>query len=254
MRALVVLITLLLGGPLAAQSLVIATTGTFPPYLFEEGEHPTGFDIELMDELCRRNGFTCEYRIYPLLPGLEAVARGEADIALGGIGITAEREAYGNFTCPYRGGRVVEAPIFALNPNVQVENARIAVLGDSLAHRDLEREGLTAIPFDSLQAAIQSVLSGETDAYTGNTNSLALVEDASGRMVVIGSIQSRSAGAGFLVSAAQPRLLTAMNDTLLAMIRDGSLARLSTPWFGPASASLPTELDCVFVSAQAVLD
>jgi ABC-type amino acid transport substrate-binding protein len=68
-----------------------------------------------MDEICRRNGFTCEYRAYAVRPGLEAVARGEADIALGGLGISQERESYGTFTCPYRQGNVSNVPIFALS-------------------------------------------------------------------------------------------------------------------------------------------
>lgn len=246
-----VFLLLLLSAPAAAQTVVIATTGTFPPYLFEEGARPTGFDIDLMDEICRRRGFECEYRIFPLIPGLEAVARGEADIALGGLGITAEREAYGRFTCPYRGGRLATIPILALDRTVSPEAARIAVLGDSLTHRALSEQGYTAIPFEDLESAIRAVLSGQTDAFAGNTGTLDLVDGAAQQLVVIGSVDSSSNGAGFLVAASDVWLLSTLNDSIHTLNLDGTLLELSDKWFGAGRFSPPDSVNCIFVSAEA---
>jgi ABC-type amino acid transport substrate-binding protein len=248
-RFWVITLWCLLGAPAAAQDLVIATTGTFPPYLYEEGDSFSGFDIDLMDEICRRNGFTCEYRAYAVLPGLEAVARGEADIALGGLGISTEREAYGTFTCPYRQGNVANVPIFALSPSVDPATARIAVLGDSLSHQALIGEGYTAVPFDDLASAITSVLNGETDAYHGNPNSLNLVEGAPDKLTQIGSVQGRGSGAAFLVSSARPRLVALLNDSFAILHRDGHLQEMGDRWFGPGRFQPPEDIgvDCGMV-------
>jgi ABC-type amino acid transport substrate-binding protein len=233
MRVWAALLWAVFCAPAAAQTLTIATTGTFPPYLYEEGDSFSGFDINLMDEICRRNGFTCEYRAYAVRPGLEAVARGEADIALGGLGISQERESYGTFTCPYRQGNVSNVPIFALSGTVDPTTARIAVLGDSLSHQELVAKGYTAVPFDDLISTITSVLTGETDAYHGNANSLALVEGAEERLVQVGALEGRGSGAAFLVSAARPRLVALLNDSFAILHRDGHLQEMGDRWFGP---------------------
>ena len=248
-RFWVILLWCALGAPAAAQTLIIATTGTFPPYLYEEGDSFSGFDIDLMDEICRMHGYTCEYRAYPVLPGLEAVANGEADIALGGLGISTEREAYGTFTCPYRQGNVSNVPIFALSASVDPATARIAVLGDSLSHQALIDGGYTAIPFDDLASAITSVLTGEADAYHGNPNSLGLVDGAGEKLVEIGSIQGRGSAAAFLVSSARPRLVALLNDSFAILHRDGQLQDMGDRWFGPGRFAPPNNVgvDCGMV-------
>jgi len=152
MRALAALLFCLTCGPVTAQSLVIATTGTFPPYLFEDGDRPTGFDIDLMDEICAIHGFDCAYVIYPLREGLEAVANGHADVALGGIGATAEREVYGSFTCPYRTSGSSSTPIFARDPDIDLSTARIAVMADTQSHAALVAEAMTRCPSSTWKA------------------------------------------------------------------------------------------------------
>lgn len=242
MRLWVALFWLLMGGSAAAQTLTIATTGTFPPFLWEEGETVSGFDIDLMDEICRRNGYDCEYRVYALMPGLEAVARGEADIALGGIGISGEREAFGDFTCPYEAGSISLVPIFATDPDIDLATARIAVLADSLSHRDLVALGYTAVPFPDLAEAITSVLTGQTDAYHGNPNSLSLVTGASDRLVQVGVVESSGTGPAFLVTSSRPRLLAMMNDTLSVLHRDGGLQDIADRWFEPGRYAPPRDM------------
>lgn len=250
MRALVVCLTLwIVATQATAQTVVIATTGTFPPYLYEETDPLEGLDIDLMDEICRRNGFDCQYEIYALQPGLEAIANGRADVALGGIGIIAEREVYGYFTCPYRAGSAVNVPIFAPDPSVEIQTARIAVLGSSLGQRALEAQGLTPVPFDSLAGAIQSVLDGETEAYWGNPNSLGLVAGAANRLEIVGYVPSQSGGSGFLVTASKPWLLNRIDSSLRDFQRDGTLRGIGEAWFGPGNFAEPDGMDCTFLSA-----
>lgn len=242
MRVLATLLICLITGAASAQTLTIATTGTFPPYLFEEGERPTGFDIDLMDEICRINRFECDYVIYPLREGLEAVQRGQADIALGGIGITEDREVYGDFTCAYRRSDFTSAPIFALDPNIDLSTARIAVMADTQLQVGLEAQGFTAVPYEDLEGAIRSVLSGETDAYHGNGNSLPLVDGAQEQLIVVGEVEGDGGGVGFLVAADQPRLLAIVNDSLGLLARDGALQEMADDWFGVGEFQPPEDM------------
>jgi hypothetical protein len=82
-------------------------------------------------------------------------------------------------------------------------------------------------------SASASVLTGETDAYHGNANSLALVEGAEERLVQVGALEGRGSGAAFLVSAARPRLVALLNDSFAILHRDGHLQEMGDRWFGP---------------------
>ena len=237
------LIWLMVAGPVAAQSLTIATTGTFPPYLFEDGDRPSGFDIDLMDEICAIHRFDCAYVIYPLREGLEAVANGHADIALGGIGATVEREVYGSFTCPYRTSGSSSTPIFARDPDTDLSAARIAVMADTQSHAALVAAGYDAVPFVDLESAIRSVLEGDTDAYHGNTNSLPLVPGAADQLTIVGHIEDETGGGvAFLVSRSNPRLLAILNDSLGMLARDGQLQDIADIWFGEGGFAPPDDM------------
>jgi ABC-type amino acid transport substrate-binding protein len=52
---------LLCAGPALAQNVRIEGTGHFPPYLDTQSGGMTGFDVEVMAEVCRRNGWSCSY-------------------------------------------------------------------------------------------------------------------------------------------------------------------------------------------------
>jgi len=242
MRVWAVLLWLCLCAPAAAQNVAVATTGTFPPYLFEEGDQFSGFDVDLMDEICRMNGYTCSYRAYPVRPGFEAVQLGEADVAIGGIGISAAREIYGFFTCPYRQGGAADVPVFALDASVDPQTARIAVLADSLSHQALIDGGYTAVPYETLIGAVSSVLAGETDAFYGNSDGLDLVDGAAEKMTLIGSISRQGSGVAFLVSAERPRLLAAINDSFAILHRNGGLQEIADRWFGPGQFVAPPDI------------
>ncbi|MEB3264426.1 MAG: transporter substrate-binding domain-containing protein [Synechococcus sp.] len=74
----------------------------FPPLVFEGGPPERGFDISLWESLAGRIGVETRYvRIDDFSELLDRVARGEIDVALGGISITAAREARMDFSYSY---------------------------------------------------------------------------------------------------------------------------------------------------------
>jgi ABC-type amino acid transport substrate-binding protein len=102
------------------------------------------------------------------------------------------------------------------------------------------------VPFDDLTSAVASVLTGETDAYHGNANSLALVDGAEERLVQIGAIEGQGSGAAFLVSAARPTACGAdLNDSLAILHRDGRLQEMGDRWFGPGRYAPPVDIGIV---------
>lgn len=61
----------------------------------------TGFSIELWNDIAKRLGWSTEYVDVGSVGGqLSAVASGQADVAIGGISLTADRERSFDFSHP----------------------------------------------------------------------------------------------------------------------------------------------------------
>lgn len=90
--------------PAAAQagdSLRVATK-PLEPFVFLNGEQPTGFSVDLWEEIAGRLQMPFEWVTYETVGEiLAAVETGEADVAIAGISMTREREAVIDFTHPF---------------------------------------------------------------------------------------------------------------------------------------------------------
>lgn len=85
-----------------ARPLRIATKA-LPPFVFIDSEGAvTGFSIQLWEEIARRTDLDyIFYVVESVADQIAAVERGEADLAIAGITITAERESRIDFSQPY---------------------------------------------------------------------------------------------------------------------------------------------------------
>ena len=75
----------------------------FPPcVILEKGQKPTGFDIDILENICSKAGIQIRYAYPEKFSGLlEGVESGAYDCAVSGITITGERESRVDFTHPY---------------------------------------------------------------------------------------------------------------------------------------------------------
>ncbi len=92
---------LLLSAAMPAQDALDVGVSPFPPNVVVEQDTPTGFDIELWEEIAREADLTYEFRVMAFEQLLEAVRAGEVDAALAGITVNAEREAGLDFSYVY---------------------------------------------------------------------------------------------------------------------------------------------------------
>ncbi|WIY26718.1 transporter substrate-binding domain-containing protein [Parasedimentitalea psychrophila] len=102
LRIIAALFILLLswGQSLTAQTLTVATV-TRPPFSFVENGRDAGFSIDLLAELSDRLGWKYEInRADAFSEMLGLVGRGEADLAIANISITAAREIVMDFSQP----------------------------------------------------------------------------------------------------------------------------------------------------------
>src|SRR5262245_28671369 len=86
----------------AAASQLRVATGMIAPFVLKEGDKLTGFSVELLNEVAHR--MRVEFAWVDAGSRerqLEAVLRGDADLAMSAIEMTAEREQQVDFSLDY---------------------------------------------------------------------------------------------------------------------------------------------------------
>ncbi|GAB3222497.1 hypothetical protein GCM10027535_22480 [Mycolicibacterium hippocampi] len=102
------------------QSVTVAVHPLEPFVMQTSSGELTGFSIDLWDEVADRLGWTTEYIDTGDVRGqLAAVAEGRADVAVGGISLTAEREQSFDFSHPTAdAGLQIMVPVQHTRPSV----------------------------------------------------------------------------------------------------------------------------------------
>jgi polar amino acid transport system substrate-binding protein len=120
------------GCQLTRKSLVVGTSADYAPfeYLDENGDF-RGFDIELMQEIGMRMGYSIAWQDIPFDGLLEALQNDEIDVVIAAMSATPDREAYVDFTDPYFIGAdaiiVVEGAAITINKNEDMAGYRVGV-------------------------------------------------------------------------------------------------------------------------------
>lgn len=94
---------------------------TLDPFVMETGsEKPTGFSIEVWEEIANRLGWRTQYLpTDDVRSQLQAVADGSADVAIGAISLTSERERSFDFSQPtLDAGLQIMVPVHNTRPSV----------------------------------------------------------------------------------------------------------------------------------------
>ncbi len=88
------------GAPEVEEEELVVAISPFAPFVTVDGEAPPqGFSIDLWEAISREVGLRYRYARFPDVAGkLGAVRAGKADVAIGGISITSERERTVDFT------------------------------------------------------------------------------------------------------------------------------------------------------------
>lgn len=103
MLVIVMLITLSVSAiaDKADYTITVAINAEFAPFEYYENGKLTGFDIDLMNEICNAAGYEIEYLDMPFDSLIYAVELGKADCAISTITYTEERDMVVDFSVPY---------------------------------------------------------------------------------------------------------------------------------------------------------
>ncbi len=213
--------------------IVVGTDAPFPQYTYvDDAGQITGFERDLMDEICHRAVMTCSWELAnfdQLLPG---VMSGQFDVVLGGIAVTDERRALVDFTQTYHGTDPEEWYIGA--PGAPGPAAALtAVQSGTVQEAHLRDMGYRHLSFSTEPEVLEALISGKVDLALGPFQTRADIRDfvAEHGLDYVYSELILDDGVGMAVCKGNAELLATLNSALDAIRSDGTLASLENRWF-----------------------
>ena len=233
---LIFLAGLLLPSEAAAQELVWAADAEGgAPYTFPDPRNPAhivGFEVDLANATAARMGRKARFvqnQWDGLVPGLE---RGEYDVVINGLEITAERAEKINFSNPYFYSTLTLTRRLDDNRIQRVEDLRgrrVGVLKVTFAERYVQSLGnVTIRSYDGQVQPFIDLALDRLDAVVMDTP-IALYY-ASGPQVKNIELPSARMTFGIGIRKADTDLLQQVNEALDSMKRDGTLRKIYSDW------------------------
>ncbi|OOF08890.1 amino acid ABC transporter substrate-binding protein [Salinivibrio sp. PR5] len=233
-------VSMVISVPAFAQETVkVGMSGRYFPFTFVKQDQLQGFEVDLWDEIGRRNDYQVEY-VTANFSGLFGLLQtGRIDTISNQITITDERQATYLFTDPY----VVDGAQITVrkgNDTIQsvadLKGKTVAVnLGSNFEQLLREHSAAEDIDIKTYETGIEhDVALGRADAFVmDRLSAMQLIKESGLPLQLAGQPFETIANAWpFVDSARGQRLRDEVNTALSAMREDGTLAQISVKWFG----------------------
>lgn len=223
-------------------SFVVGTEAAFPPFedVAANGSF-VGYDIDVIDEIARRNGWTIEVKNLGFDTLIPSVENGQIDMAISAMSINENRSKVVDFSIPYYEANqsIMQRTADVTNnyrslDDMRGKDLRFGAQGGTVAVDIIEAEftgqgdGELKV-YDSYPLALEALKRGDVDVVM--MDAPAQREAASGDPLVKFAFEfSTGDRYGIPVKKGNTALLGKINDALEAMQDDGTLAALKTKW------------------------
>ncbi|WP_460450248.1 transporter substrate-binding domain-containing protein [Alsobacter sp. SYSU BS001988] len=232
-------IALGLAGSANAQSTlkVGANIGNVPWEFQDAQGKSVGFEIDLVNEVAKRNGMTAEIVNIPFQGLFAAVQSGQIDAAVSSITITKKRLESVAFAQPYYDSDQSLTVTKASGvKNVaglagKVIGVDTGSTGDMWATQNQATTKVKEIRrYEGLNPAMLDLAAGRIDGYVSDIPALLYYIKDKPQFAVVERIKTTEQYS--VMTAKNSPLLPKINDAITAMKKDGSLAAIHKKWFG----------------------
>jgi ABC-type amino acid transport substrate-binding protein len=238
---------------LGGRTVVAVTANDYVPLNFVDPQTGAamGLEYDLVEEACRRINCQVDWQVSAWETMIAAVAQGQFDIGMDGIGITDERAQQVDFTIPYMTSqlymlvraeedRFINAAEFGSLPNLRIGSqagttsyytAVSQILGG-----DANSDRL--VLFRSFGAAVQALLNGDVDVVlTDTATGKGYVGAYPDRLKLTGpALTTENFG---LILTPGSDLLEPFNAAISSIIQDNYMQHLTNKWFYLYDPELP---------------
>ncbi len=152
--------------------------GTYAPFFYQDADgKQIGFDVDLIDAISKKVGFTYELKVMEFDPLFVSVQTGQVNMAAGQVCITDDRRKKMGFSSPYyyAGLRSVVRKDSSITGMEQLHGKKIAVEKGAAAHAYTSKSfpDSEIIAFPQQSAAYMEVEKGTADATIYDTPNVA---------------------------------------------------------------------------------
>ncbi|WP_432455252.1 MULTISPECIES: amino acid ABC transporter substrate-binding protein [unclassified Agarivorans] len=234
----VLLISLSSWSVFAQETVKVGMSGRYFPFTFVKQDKLQGFEVDLWNELAKRNDWQVEYVTANFSGLFGMLETGRVDTIANQITITDERKAKYLFSQPYviDGAQIVvrkgNSEISGIN---DLKGKKVAVnLGSNFEQLLRKHDSAQQINIVTYDTGIeQDVALGRSDAFVmDRVSSLALIKKSGLPLALAGQpFETIQNALPFINNAAGKALQTKVNASLAEMRQDGSLSAISEKWF-----------------------
>ena len=235
-----------MGGASSGETITVASDIAYRPFEFSEGGEPTGFDIDLMNEVGKRAGFQVEYQNVAFDGIIGGLGSNLYDAAISAMTITPERDEQIDFSDPYFNADQsllvpADSDIGAVGDIADsTVGVQIGTTGASKAEEFAEAGDITGDirTFDTIEDAFAALENGQVDAII---NDLPVSQDkankSDGALEIVETIPTEEQyGIAFPTDS---ELTSPVNDALKEIKDDGTYAKIYEKWIGVEPEQIP---------------
>ncbi len=218
-----------------------AVLNDFPPlYQLDSNNEPEGFAIDLLEEISRREGISISYKnVNNWAEAIDLIRTGEADI-IPGIGKSEARLSEFAFTDEMESIPVSCFVKYGNNEITGKESLKksgvvTGVIVKSAAQTELEALGGGNLKvFDSIDPALNQLLSGEIDAFVFPEPILRkkLSQMTISEKVFVAGEPLMFLHRGYMMAEENSELLSLFNNALDSIMKEPFYANLYSKWYG----------------------
>ncbi|WFE75805.1 transporter substrate-binding domain-containing protein [Roseinatronobacter sp. S2] len=247
------------------RTIILTTGGAFPPSnMTRPNGDLYGFEIDLANEIAERQGLEIEFISQAWDGMIQGLIDGKYDAVINSISITPVRQDVVDFSLPYTlGGSTfvvmnragIELPMDGATADLGEPDSIVpaidavadvlhgktigvqqATIQSAFLEEYLKDKGVNVRTYPNGPDVYQDLMIGRIDAGIASlTNVSAFLEQNADRAMATGPTfigGLMGAGAGIAVQKGDDALREAFNAGLESVVADGTLAELSTKWFG----------------------
>ncbi|MCE3045502.1 transporter substrate-binding domain-containing protein [Legionella sp. 16cNR16C] len=230
-------VLLLFSSVLHAETLTVGTLPYAPPFEMaaDKSNHFFGFDIDIMEEVCRRIQADCQFIPMTFEQLMVKTYSGEINLSIAAITITDDRKESYLFSLPYlpSSGQLLtstKSPINAFNDlaGKKVGSEKGTIFKEMLLEKF--NSNIQIIEYSTQPEIFQALSNNEIDALILDEGS-SKYWSANGDFKLIGPEMKIGIGYGIMANKSEQALVDRINKALLSMENDGTYVKIYSQYF-----------------------
>lgn len=218
--------------PAMAETLIMATNASFPPYEYYDGEDVVGIDVEIAAAIAAKMGYDFQVDDMEFDSIIPAIQSGKASFGMAGMTVTEDRALLVDFSNSYATGKQViivkeDSDITSVDDLLadgasHTIGVQLSTTGDIYTTMDIEEKGLGTINrYPNGNEAVMALVAGKIDCVViDNEPAKAYVAANEGLKILETEYIIEDYAACFKKDS---ELLAQFNQAMQELIEDGTI-------------------------------